>query len=269
MGASDIKRMNILEVLGDTALYHLNQLGRMGQFLARCLFSMVVPPYKIRPVVDQIHFIGAMSIFVIAFTGAFTGMVLGLQGYYSLSQFGSEGALGSAVGLSLIRELGPVLTALMVTGRAGSAICAEIGIMRNSEQIDALECMAIDPHKYLMVPKFAAALLCLPLLTCIFDVIGIFGGYIIGVKLLGVNEGAYFVGMYKSVVWEDIYMGLVKSVTFAVLIVWICASKGYFLHLERKGGFGAEGVSKATTNAVVLSSVAVLVFDYLITAILL
>ncbi len=270
MGAStDMRRLNVFEALGDLTLYYLNQLGRMGQFLVRCLVSMFLPPYKLMPVVEQIHFIGAMSVFVVAFTGAFTGMVLGLQGYYSLSQFGSESALGSAVGLSLIRELGPVLTALMVTGRAGSAICAEIGIMRNSEQIDALECMAIDPHRYLMVPRFAAALICLPLLTCIFDVIGIFGGYVVGVKLLGVNEGAYFVGMYKSVVWGDIYMGLIKSVTFAVLIVWICASKGFFLHLERKGGFGAEGVSKATTNAVVLSSVAILVFDYLITAILL
>ncbi len=269
MGASGTKRMGVLESIGDNTLYHLNQLGRMGLFLVRCLVSMVMPPYKIRPVVDQIHFIGAKSVFVIMFTGAFTGMVLGLQGYYSLRQFGSESALGSAVGLSLIRELGPVLTALMVTGRAGSAICAEIGIMRNSEQIDALECMAIDPHKYLMVPKFAAALICLPLLTCIFDAIGIYGGYLIGVKLLGVNEGAYFVGMYKSVIWDDVYMGLVKALTFAVLIVWICASKGFFLHLERSGGFGAEGVSRATTSAVVLSSVAVLVSDYLITSILL
>ncbi len=269
MDVPDTKKMNPLEALGDWALYHLNQLGRMGIFLARCVICIFIPPYKVRPVVDQIHFIGAKSVFVIMFTGAFTGMVLGLQGYYSLRQFGSESALGSAVGLSLIRELGPVLTALMVTGRAGSAICAEIGIMRNSEQIDALECMAIDPHKYLMVPKFLAAFLCLPLLTCIFDVIGIFGGFLIGVKLLGVNEGAYFQGMYKSVIWQDINMGLVKSLTFSVLIVWICASKGFYLHLERTGGFGAEGVSRATTNAVVLSSVAILVSDYLITAIML
>lgn len=269
MGTSDTKHAGIFEALGDYALYHLNQLGRMGLFLVRCMACMVIPPYKIRPIVEQIHFIGAKSVFVIMFTGAFTGMVLGLQGYYSLRQFGSESALGSAVGLSLIRELGPVLTALMVTGRAGSAICAEIGIMRNSEQIDALECMAIDPHKYLMVPKFAAALICLPLLTSIFDAVGIYGGYLIGVKLLGVNEGAYFLGMYNSVIWDDVYMGYVKAFTFAVLIVWICASKGFFLHLERSGGFGAEGVSRATTNAVVLSSVAILVSDYLITSILL
>ena len=207
--------------------------------------------------------------FVIIFTGAFTGMVLGLQGYYSLSQFGSEAALGSAVGLSLIRELGPVLTALMVTGRAGSAICAEIGIMRNSEQIDALECMAIDPFRYLMVPKFLAGIICLPLLTSIFDVVGILGGFVVGVNLLGVNEGSYFHGMYKSVVWKDIYMGLVKSLCFGILIIWICASKGFFLHLEKSGGFGAEGVSRATTSAVVLSSVSILVWDYLITSMML
>ncbi len=260
---------NFCERLGENALYHINYAGRLGIFLFLCLTNILAPPYKIRPVIQQIHFIGAKSLFVIVFTGAFTGMVLGLQGYYSLRQFGSESALGSAVALSLIRELGPVLTALMVTGRAGSAICAEIGIMRNSEQIDALECMAIDPYRFLMAPKFLAAFFALPLLTSFFDVVGIFGGFLIGVKLLGVNEGAYFSGMYKSVVWDDIYMGIVKSLCFAVLIVWICAGKGFYLHLERSGGFGAEGVSRATTNAVVLSSVAILVWDYLITAILL
>lgn len=258
----------LCERLGEHSLYYLNYAGRLGIFLFFCLTGIFTPPYKIRPVIQQLHFIGAKSLFVIVFTGAFTGMVLGLQGYYSLRQFGSESALGSAVALSLIRELGPVLTALMVTGRAGSAICAEIGIMRNSEQIDALECMAIDPYRFLMAPKFLAAIIVLPLLTSFFDVVGIFGGFLIGVKLLGVNEGAYFSGMYKSVVWDDVYMGIVKSLCFAVLIVWICAGKGFHLHLERSGGFGAEGVSRATTEAVVLSSVAILVWDYLITAIL-
>lgn len=261
--------LSLFTFVGDRFLYYINYAGRMGVFLILCFFNLILPPYKIWPIVQQVQFIGSKSVFVIFFTGAFTGMVLGLQGYYSLRQFGSESALGSAVGLSLIRELGPVLTALMVTGRAGSAICAQIGIMRNTEQIDALECMAIDPYKYLMVPKMAGALISLPILTSIFDVVGIFGGFIIGVSLLGVNEGAYFNGMYKSVVWDDIYMGLVKSLAFAVLIVWICASKGFFLHLEKSGGFGAEGVSRATTNAVVLTSVSILVWDYLITAILL
>jgi len=213
--------------------------------------------------------IGTLSIFVIIFTGAFTGMVLGLQGYHTLSKFGAEGALGSAVALSLIRELGPVLSALMVTGRAGSAICAEIGIMRISEQIDALECMAIDPYRYLMAPRFIASIISLPLLTAIFDVVGIFGGYAVGVGLLGANEGAYFSSMARDVVYEDIYMGVIKSLCFGLLIVWICTSKGFYVHMSRGGGFGAEGVSRVTTNAVVLSSVSILLFDYFLTSILL
>jgi len=241
----------------------------MGLFLAACVASVVRPPYKLAPIVRQIHFIGARSSFVILFTGAFTGMVLGLQGYYTLRKFGSEGLLGSAVAVSLIRELGPVLTALMVIGRAGSAICAEIGIMRNSEQIDALECMAIDPFKYLLAPKFVASVISVPLLTCIFDVVGILGGLLVGVALLGVNQGSYFQGMYGSVVWADIEMGIVKSLVFGLLVVWIASAKGYFLHLDRSGGFGAEGVSRVTTSAVVLSSVTILVWDYLISAIML
>ena len=241
----------------------------MGLFLAACLASVFRPPYKLAPIVRQIHFIGARSSFVILFTGAFTGMVLGLQGYYTLRKFGSEGLLGSAVAVSLIRELGPVLTALMVIGRAGSAICAEIGIMRNSEQIDALECMAIDPFKYLLAPKFVASVISIPLLTFIFDVVGILGGMLVGVVLLGVNQGAYLQGMYGSVVWEDIEMGIVKSLVFGLLVVWIASAKGFFLHLDRSGGFGAEGVSRVTTSAVVLSSVTILVWDYLISAIML
>jgi phospholipid/cholesterol/gamma-HCH transport system permease protein len=255
--------------IGEDTLYYLEQFGRMGVFLGACLVNVGKPPYALFPIVRQVHFIGARSVFVILFTGAFTGMVLGLQGYYTLSKFGSEGLLGSAVALSLIRELGPVVAALMVIGRAGSAICAEIGIMRNSEQIDALECMAIDPFKYLMAPKFVAGVVAMPLLTAIFDVVGILGGYLIGVRLLGVNDGTYFQSMYTSVEWQDVKMGLVKSLVFGLLLVWIAAAKGYYLHLERSGGFGAEGVSRTTTDAVVLSSVAVLVWDYLISAIML
>ena len=261
--------LGFFEKIGDDFLYYLDQAGRMGIFLFYCLINILKPPYKINPVIRQINFIGARSIFVIVFTGVFTGMVLALQGYYSLKKFGAEGFLGSAVALSLIRELGPVLAALMVIGRAGSAICAEIGIMRNSEQIDALECMAIDPHKYLMAPKFLAAIISLPLLTFIFDVVGIFGGYLVGVGLFGVNEGAFFNGMYSSVEWQDVNMGVVKSLVFGLLIIWISTSKGFYLHHERSGGFGAEGVSRTTTNAVVLSSVTILVWDYLLTAILL
>jgi phospholipid/cholesterol/gamma-HCH transport system permease protein len=259
----------LLEKLGDHFLYYLEQAGRMGVFLFSCTVRIFKPPYKITPILEQIKFIGSRSIFVIFFTGAFTGMVLGLQGYYTLRKFGSEGLLGSAVGLSLVRELGPVLAAIMVIGRAGSAMCAEVGIMRNTEQIDALECMAIDPYKYLIVPKFVGGIISVPLLTCIFDVVGILGGYVVGVALLGVNQGAYFQSMYDSVVWHDIQMGLVKSLVFGLLIIWISTAKGYFLHLERSGGFGALGVSKTTTDAVVLCSVLVLVWDYLLSAIML
>lgn len=258
-----------IETIGDLTLYHIEQFGRMGIFLATCAYHFLRPPYRLFPVIRQIRFIGAGSIFVIGVTGAFTGMVLALQGYYTLTKFGSEDLLGSAVALSLIRELGPVLTALMVIGRAGSAMCAEIGIMRTSEQIDALECMAIDPYRYLMVPKFVAAILSLPLLVFIFDVIGIAGGYLVGVVLLGVNEGSYFQGMYDSVIWKDVELGLVKSFVFGLLVVWICTAKGFYMHLERAPVFGAEGVSRITTNAVVLASVTILIWNYLIGAIML
>ncbi len=260
--------LKLLERLGDSVLYYVNQAGRMGIFLFFSLLNIFKPPYKISPVIKQIYIIGTLSVFVIIFTGVFTGMVLGLQGHNTLRKFGADSLLGSAVALGLIRELGPVLTALMVTGRAGSAICAEIGIMRISEQIDALDCMAIDPYKYIMAPKFVAGIIAMPLLTAIFDVVGIFGGYIVGVGLLGANEGAYFSSMYKDVAFSDIYMGLVKSLCFGLLIVWISSAKGFFIHLERGGGFGAEGVSRATTSAVVLSSVSILVFNYFITSVL-
>lgn len=258
-----------IEKLGGYTLDTLRQTGRMGIFFSSCLKSIATPPLQIFAAVRQIYFIGARSVSVVVVTGLFTGMVLGLQGYHTLSRFHSEELLGSVVGLSLIRELGPVLTALMVIGRAGSAICAEIGIMRNSEQIDALKCMAIDPYKYLMAPKVVAALVSVPLLTALFDVIGIAGGYLVGVVLLGVSKGAYLQGMYASVAWADVWMGLVKSLMFGLLMVGIAAAKGYYLHLERNAAFGAEGVSRVTTEAVVASAVAVLVWDYLISAVML
>ena len=260
---------SLLEKLGSWLIFEINHVGRSGIFLLYAFLGLFRPPYRLYPFLKQIYIIGSQSIFVIFFTALFTGMVLGLQGFYTLSKFGSEGLLGSAVALSLIRELGPVLTALMVTARAGSAMCAEIGIMRISEQIDALECMAIDPFRYLIAPKFLAGILSLPFLNFIFNVVGIMGGYIVGVKLLGVEAGSYWNGMEASVVWEDISMGLVKSLFFGLIIIWVCTSRGFFVHLDRSGGFGAEGVSRATTVAVVQSSVSVLLWDYLLTALLL
>ena len=183
--------VNPIQSLGAYALRQVFSAGRLGLFFAYTIRGIMLPPGKFWPTVKQIEFIGTKSFVVIGFTAAFTGMVLALQGYHTLTRFGSEGWLGSAVGLSLIRELGPVLTALMVTGRAGSAIAAEIGIMRIEEQIDALECMAIDPFSYLISPRFIASVIALPLLTAFCDVIGILGGYFIGVGLLGVNAGSF------------------------------------------------------------------------------
>lgn len=261
--------LGVLEKTGREFFFLLETIGRMGMFFAAAVSSVFRPPYSIHPIIRQIYFFGARSVIVILVTGLFTGMVLGLQGYYNLKQFGSEELLGSAVALSLIQELGPVLTALMVIGRAGSAICAEIGIMRQDEQIDALECMAIDPLKFLVAPKFVAALMSLPALAFIFNLVGIFGGYLAGVVILGVPEGAYFQGMYDSVEWTDIRLCAIKAMIFGMLIVWITSFKGYYLHLNRTGVYGAEGVSRITTDAVVLASVTILVWDYLIGSLIL
>jgi len=234
----------------------------MGIFLARALFYSSTPPLKFSRVLKQIRFIGFQSTLVIFLTGAFSGMVLGLQGFYTLNRFGSDALLGPMVALALIKELGPVLSALMVTGRAGSAVTAEIGIMRISEQIDALELMGLNPFRYLVVPNLLAAIIALPLLTAIFDVVGIFGGYFVGVKLLGVSGGTYFGEMANYVDINDILEGIYKSLSFGALIIWVCCYKGYYT------GFGAEGVSNATTQAVVLSSVLILIWDYFMTSVL-
>lgn len=258
-----------IERLGDGFLRWIEEAGRMGIFLVACLYRAVTPPYRLYPIVRQIHFVGARSTLVIVVAGTFTGMVVALQFYDTLVRFGSVALLGSAVALSLVRELGPVLTALVVIGRAGSSICSEIGIMRTDEQIDALDCMAIDPYRYLIVPKLIAGIICVPLLNSIFCFVGILGGYFVGVVIFGVSEASYFQGMYESLVWNDVNMGLVKSLVFGLLIVWISCAKGYFLHLDPSGAFGAEGVSRTTTNAVVLSTIGILVADYLISAVML
>ena len=253
----------VAEAVGGKALGAARSLGRTGLFLAAAVRNAAVPPYRGRDILKQIHFIGVKSLFVIVLTAAFTGMVLSLQGYFTLRKFGSEGLLGAAVALSLIRELGPVLTALMVTGRAGSALVAEIGIMRIGEQIDSLETMGIDPIRFLVAPRMVAALVSIPLLTAIFDVVGIYGGYLVGVKLLGLDAGQYFGRMEASVVLADVVNGVWKSLAFSLLIVWVCTFKGFFTQR------GAEGVSRATTSAVVISSVLVLIGDYLLTSVLL
>ena len=245
-----------LEALGRHALDVVDALGRFGAFLVEALAALLTPPFKLWAFLSRIVFVGYRSLLIIILTGAFTGMVLGLQIFLTLSRFGSEAFLGPAVALSLIRELGPVLAALMITGRAGSALTAELGIMRISEQIDALTVMALNPMRYLVAPAILAGVVTFPLMTAIFDVVGIFGGYLVGVKLLGLSAGTYFGEMQTFVDLDDIMLGFWKSVSFGVIVTWVCTYKGFNV------GHGAEGVARATTQAVVLSSVLILVWDY-------
>ena len=250
--------ITLLRMLGSRFLELLREMGRMFLFLLSALKMIFKPPFKFMQLLRQMRFFGNKSMIVILLTGAFTGMVLALQLYYILRKFGSEALLGPGIALSLIRELGPVLSALMVTGRAGSALTAEIGMMRISEQIDALTAMALNPIRYLIVPNIAAALIVFPLITAVFDVIGIYGGYLVGVKLLGISGGTYFSLMEDYVEMKDILVGLYKSISFGLIVSWISCYKGF------NSGFGAAGVSKATTEAVVLSSILILVWDYML-----
>jgi phospholipid/cholesterol/gamma-HCH transport system permease protein len=252
--------LTLLRTLGRTSLDFVRGTGRAMVFLLEALALAFVPPCRFRRILAETYFIGAKSCLIIMLTASFTGMVLGLQGYYTLRKFGSEGALGSAVALSLIRELGPVLTALMVSGRAGSAVTAEIGIMRITEQLDALDTMAVNPLQYVVMPKILAGLVSVPLLTGIFDVVGILGGYAVGVGLLGVSSGSFFTGMEQSVVSLDVQGGVVKSLVFGLTVMTVACYNGYFT--ER----GAEGVARATTDTVVTSAVLVLLWDYLLTS---
>ncbi len=257
-----------LEDFGAYILAGLEQTGRTFNLLLVVLWHLLQPPYRLYPIVRQMYFIGARSLMLIIISGLTIGMVLGLQFYNILERFGSVNLLGAGVALSVVRELGPVMTALMVVGRAGSSITAELGIMRISEQVDALECMAISPYKFLIAPKLVAGLLSVPLLTAVFDFVALFGGYFVGVVMYGVAEGSYMNGMIDAVQWEDVRLGLVKSVIFGTIITLVCCAKGFYMHLSKAGSQGAEGVSYVTTNAVVLSSIMVLFSDFLIGALL-
>jgi phospholipid/cholesterol/gamma-HCH transport system permease protein len=250
------------EGFGGWVMLIVESLGRFGAFLAQAVAAMVSPPFRLWPLLGRIHYIGFRSLLIIMLTGAFTGMVLGLQIFLTLSRFGSEAFLGPAVALSLIRELGPVLAALMVTGRAGSALTAELGIMRITEQIDALTVMALSPMRYLVAPSILAGVITFPLMTALFDVVGIFGGYLVGVELLGLSEGTYFGEMQSFVDLSDVMTGFWKSLSFGIIVIWVCTYKGF--HVSH----GAEGVAHATTQAVVLSSVLILVWDYFLGTVL-
>jgi phospholipid/cholesterol/gamma-HCH transport system permease protein len=255
--------------LGRTSISALEELGRMGIFFTVAVRQVFARPWELGLILQQLRFVGARSVIVIAVAGAFVGMVVALQFYDVLVRFGSVSLLGSAVGWSLVRELGPVITALIVIGRAGSATCAEIGIMRTDNQIDALECMAIDPYRYLIFPRFVAFLIAVPLLTAVFNVVGIFGGWFVSVAVFKVSQGAYFQSMADTVLLNDLAMGVSKSLVFSVLIVWICTGKGFLMHLNKGMVFGAEGVSRATTDAVVAASISVLFADYIVSALML
>ena len=216
-----------------------------------------------RLITDQIHFIGNYSLVIIAVSGLFVGFVLGLQGYYTLNKYGSEQALGLLVALSLTRELGPVVTALLFAGRAGTSLTAEIGLMKAGEQLAAMEMMAVDPLQRVIAPRFWAGVVAMPVLAAIFSAVGVFGGYIVGVKLIGVDEGAFWSQMQGGVdVWNDIANGVLKSVVFGIAVTFVALFQGY----EAKPT--PEGVARATTRTVVIASLLVLALDFLLTALM-
>jgi phospholipid/cholesterol/gamma-HCH transport system permease protein len=253
-------------IIGETVLGWVNKLGSATLFLFLSVWK-TFRSKQLAKIIQQLYYIGARSTTIIMLVSLFTGMVLGLQSYHALIQFGAQGAVGTLVALSLIRELGPVLTAIMITARAGSAIAAEIGIQRISEQVDALHTMRIDPLRYLISPKITAAIISFPILTALFDMIGIVGGYISGVLLLGLNAGTYYHSIQSNVVMKDITDGLIKSLVFAIIVATVCCYQGYYAHM-RTDSRGAKAVGLATTSAVVISCVLILVSDYVVTSLL-
>ena len=253
--------MNALARLGRSVREWLQGLGFGARLLVR-LFSLVVPTLRRFALVrDQIHFLGNHSLAIIAVSGLFVGFVLGLQGYYTLQRYGSSEALGLLVALSLVRELGPVVSALLFAGRAGTSLTAEIGLMKAGEQITAMELMAIDPIQRILAPRFWAGVITLPLLAAIFSAVGILGGWLVGVVMIGVDAGSFWSQMQSGVqVWADVGNGVVKSVVFGFTVTFVALLQGYVAQPT------PEGVSRATTRTVVMASLAVLGLDFLLTA---
>jgi phospholipid/cholesterol/gamma-HCH transport system permease protein len=249
-----------LENLGKWTQRFVNATGNMFIMLAQAAVHAVTPPVKLRNIFKQMEFVGVKSLFVVILTGSFTGMVLAIQSFDALKRFGAESLVGPTVALSMARELGPVLTGLMVAGRAGSAMATELGTMRVTEQIDAIETMGVNPVKYLVVPRILAGLLMLPLLTIVTDFVGVLGGYLIGVNKLNINPGVYMGRTLDYVNVDDLFYGLGKSVVFGLIISLVACYQGFYT----KGG--AEGVGRAATNSVVTGCVLILVFDYIITS---
>jgi phospholipid/cholesterol/gamma-HCH transport system permease protein len=248
-----------LTVLSDM----LAGLGRSTLFLLRILGGL--PSLLLRPglVIQQIYAVGVLSLIIIIVSGTFVGMVLGLQGYNTLRNFGAAESLGVIVALSLLRELGPVVTGLLFAGRAGSALAAEIGLMRATEQLSAMEMMAVDPVRRVIAPRFLAGTLSMPLLSAIFTALGIFGGYLVGVELLHVDAGAYWGQIQNAATFQDdVLNGIIKSLVFGVVVSWIAVYQGY--HSQPT----SEGVSRATTSTVVISSLAILGLDFILTGLM-
>jgi phospholipid/cholesterol/gamma-HCH transport system permease protein len=252
-----------VQKLGRTTLDSLQKLGRANLFLLHVLSSLPDILWRWWLLLAQVYSVGVLSILIVSVSGMFVGMVLGLQGHYVLSDFGAEQSLGVMVAASLVRELGPVITALLFAGRAGSALTAEIGLMKATEQLSGIEMMAVDPVRRIIGPRFWAGIVSMPLLASIFSMIGVLGGYFVGVGLLGVDDGAFWSQMRAKIDFEeDILNGVIKSLVFGVVVTWIAVFEGYDSIPT------SEGVSRATTRSVVYSAFAVLGWDFVLTALM-
>lgn len=252
-----------IQRLGRGTLRRVSDLGRATVILVQAVLGRSQVGVHWRLTLDQIHAVGVLSLSIIVVSGLFIGMVLGLQGYTILADYGSEQALGQMVALSLTRELGPVVTALLFAGRAGSALTAEIGLMKATEQLASLEMIGVDPLRRVVAPRFWAGVISLPILSLIFVSVGCLGGALVGVSWLGVDAGSFWANMQASVdFWHDVVNGMIKSVVFAVVVTWIAVYQGYDLVPT------SEGIARATTKTVVYASLAVLGFDFFLTAVM-
>ena len=252
-----------IQRLGAMVIALIHTIGEMSLFFVRVLASMITPISRPRLLVEQLFMIGVKTLIIILVSGLFVGMVLGLQFYNNLVDFGAESQLGLLVALTLVRELGPVLTALLFAGRACSALTAEIGLMRATEQLDAMEMMAVDPVKRVIAPRYLAGFISVPLLSAIFTIMGIFGGYVVGVNVLGGDSGIYWSAMQNGVdFFDDVLNGFIKSVVFGLVITFVAVYQGYYSPRS------SEGVSSATTQTVVMSSLLILGLDYLLTSLM-
>jgi phospholipid/cholesterol/gamma-HCH transport system permease protein len=253
----------VLQQLGRHGLHFFQRLGRGNIFLWHLILALSSLISRVHLLVAQLASVGVRSVLIIVVSGVFVGMVLGLQGYNTLGDFGAEQSLGVVVALSLVRELGPVVTALLFAGRAGSALTAEIGLMKATEQLDGMEMMAVDPLERVVAPRFLAGVISLPLLAAIFSAVGVLGAYFVGVGLLGVDAGAFWSQMQSKVdVLEDLGNGMLKSLVFGLVVSWIAVFEGY------DSVPTSEGVSDATTRTVVHSALAVLGLDFVLTALM-